>query len=207
MKNNLLAFMLAFVLLTSFSAQAQNRGIRSGVAFTTFAKTGDLADNDPLSVHFTVGAFRAIPIQGSWNVMPELNYSQRSRSGKNLLPGIGSEVEYSVHYLQLPLQMQYVNTDIVRRSGAQLHVNAGPYMAYALSDKVSSKNGNTQLPEALIRDEKHDYGLSMGMGYQRPVGSNFLRFDMKYDMGLAEVANQPDDFRTKALSFTLGYAF
>lgn len=201
-----------FILTLTFfmiaiHTQAQYRGFRSGIALTTFAKTGDLADNDPLSVSITAGVFRAIPLNPSLNLLPELNYSQRARTGKSLLPGYSHEIDYSVHYLQLPLQMQYVNTDIVRRSGAQLHLNAGPYMAYAFNDKISPENGNSSDIESLKKDEKHDFGLSLGMGYQRPLGTNYLRLDMKYDMGLAEVANQPDDFRTKALSFTLGYAF
>lgn len=201
-----------FILTLTFfmiaiHTQAQYRGFRSGIALTTFAKTGDLADNDPLSVSITAGVFRAIPLNPSLNLLPELNYSQRARTGESLLPGYSHEIDYSVHYLQLPLQMQYVNTDIVRRSGAQLHLNAGPYMAYAFNDKINPENGSSSDIESLKKEEKHDFGLSMGMGYQRPLGSNYLRLDMKYDLGLAEVANQPDDFRTKALSFTLGYAF
>lgn len=199
-------FAMALWVIT-FQTQAQYRGFRSGIALTTFAQTGDLADNDPLSVAFTAGVFRAIPINPSLNLLPELNYSQRSRTGENLLAGYNQEIDYSVHYLQVPVQMQYVNSDIVRHSGAQLHLNAGPYMAYALSDKLKPDNGNSSDIESLKKDEKHDFGLSLGMGYQRPMGTNYLRLDMKYDMGLAEVANQPDDFRTKALSFTLGYAF
>jgi hypothetical protein len=34
-----------------------------------------------------------------------------------------------------------------------------------------------------------------------------LRFNLRYNMGLSEIAGQPADYRTKALALTVGIAF
>ena len=91
-KKNFILTLTFFMI--AIHTQAQYHGFRSGIALTTFAKTGDLADNDPLSVAFTAGVFRAIPLNPSINLLPELNYSQRARTGENLLPGYSQEIDY-----------------------------------------------------------------------------------------------------------------
>lgn len=197
-------FLLLFLVIQQ-PVTAQIRGFKTGMTLSTFSKTGNLYDNDHGTVAFTAGAFRAIPLQGGFSLMPELNYVRKGRSAHMVLPGFTAEADYCIHYLQLPLQLQYVNQQIVKVSGAQIHFLAGPYLAYAFKDKIS---GNLPgQPTSVPEDPKHDLGFSMGMGYQFPLASNFMRLDLKYDMGMTKMANQPDNFRTKALSLTLGYAF
>lgn len=204
----LLAVLILGAGLSVMPAHSQNRGFRSGVALTTLSKTGDLGDNDQMVVSFTAGAFRAFPVKDRLYLLPELNYMKKGRSENTQLTGYPHQADYHVHYLQVPVQLQYVNTEIVSRPGAQMHFHAGPYVAFALKDKVSSVDRMHEKSSASLEEtEKTDFGLSIGMGYQRPLAGNHLRVDLKYDMGLAEVANHPDDFRTKALSLTLGVAF
>ncbi len=190
------------------AVNAQNRGIRTGVSVSTFSRTGNLYDNDHMHLGFTAAAFRAIPIGTQLNLLPEITYIQKGRTKTPHIPGYPTGADYNICYWQIPLQLQYVNREIVKANGAQIHFNGGPFAAFAFRDKISAEGQDKQLAQAQEPEKReNDYGVSFGMGYQRPLAGQVLSFDLKYDMGLSELANQPDDYRTKALSFTLGWAF
>lgn len=65
-----------------------------------------------------------------------------------------------------------------------------------------SSEGGMLVP---VDDSKNtDWGAVFGIGVQTPIRGKEVRFDLRYDMGLSEIANQPTDYRTKALSLTVG---
>jgi len=66
------------------------------------------------------------------------------------------------------------------------------------------KSGRTSEIVVSEDDTKTDWGIAFGLGVQFPVVERNVRFDLKYDLGLSEIGGQPDDFRTKCLSLTVG---
>ena len=52
--------------------------------------------------------------------------------------------------------------------------------------------------------KKTDWGATVGIGFQTPICNQQIRFDLRYDIGMSEIGNQPSDYRTKALSLTVG---
>ncbi len=104
-----------------------------------------------------------------------------------------------VHYLEVPVLLQFRDNEMKDDHGYILYVNAGPYIAFALDDQ--SKPNLLNIPAA---NKKNDWGATIGVGMQTPICGKDIRFDLRYDLGLAEIANQPTDYRTKALNFTVG---
>lgn len=191
------AFVLVFISSTSF-AQI-NYGIRNGIAVTTFAPKGNLPDNNNVTFSYTAGAFLDLPISKSWFIQPEINYVRKGRSQETSELFTSIKTDYMVHYLQVPVLLQFRDNEMKDDHGYILYVNAGPYTAFALDDQYKPSLAN--MPAT---SKKNDWGATIGIGMQTPICGKDIRFDLRYDMGLAEIANQPTDYRSKALSFTVG---
>ncbi len=192
---------LALTLISLSSFAQVNLGLRTGAAVSTFASKGDLLDNTNVTLSYTVGAFATMPIGSSFAVQPEINYVRKGRNEETSELNTTSQVDYMVHYLQVPVLMQYRDENMLGKKGSIFYVSAGPYAAFALNNQTRPSNSIQ-----VTYDKKTDWGASFGIGIQTPICSKNIRFDLRYDMGLAEIANQPTDYRTKALSLTVGIA-
>ena len=199
-KNSIvLALVLTIVSSTAF-AQV-NVGIRAGLAASTFADKGNLADNNHMTLSVDAGSFLLVPINKSFSLRPEINYLRKGRSEETTALNTALKTDYHIHYLQVPLLLQYRDADSFEQSGSAFYINAGPYAAFALN--ADTKGASITLPE-----KNHtDWGASFGIGYQMPVNQQNICFDLRYDMGLSNIANQPDGYHTKALSLTVGLMF
>lgn len=194
-------FLLTFVLiLSSTVSYAQNQfGIRQGAAVTTFSEKGDLLDNDHVTWSYTAGASYDLALSKSLAIQPEINYIRKGRSNETFELNTNNPTDYMVHYLQVPVLFQFRDAKMLEKSGSTFYINAGPYAAFALSDQV--RQSNTVQTSA---STKTDWGATFGVGYQTPICKQDIRFDLRYDMGLSSIANQPSDYRSKALSLTVG---
>lgn len=190
---------LLLVLIASLSFGQISYGLRNGVAATTFALKGNLPDNNNVTFSYTAGAFVDLPLTKSLFIQPEVNYIRKGRSLETTELNTAIETDYTVNYLQIPMLLQYRDDEMQNRHGYIFYVNAGPYAAFALSDRA--KPALASMPSASL---KNDWGATLGIGVQTPVCGKDIRFDLRYDMGLSEIANQPEDYRTKALSLTVG---
>jgi hypothetical protein len=198
------SILLAFVLvLLTTTLNAQNQfGMRMGSAVTTFADKGDLLDNTHVTWSYTAGAFYDVSLSKSFSIQPEINYVRKGRNDETSELNATIPTDYMLHYLQVPVLFQYRDANSQAKSGSFFYINAGPYAAIALGDQMRPSN-SVQTSES----SKTDWGATFGVGYQTPICKKDIRFDLRYDMGLSSVANQPDDFHSKALSLTVGIAF
>jgi len=192
-------YVLLFVLISTSSFAQINFGVRNGVAATTYALKGNLPDNNNVTFSYTAGAFVDLPICKSFYIQPEINYVRKGRSQETTELNSTLETDYMIHYLQVPVLFQYRDNEMQENHGYIFYVNAGPYTAFALDDQA-----RPSLSTMPADSKKTDWGASLGIGLQTPVMGKDIRFDLRYDMGLSEIANQPEDYRTKALSLTVG---
>ena len=200
------SIMLALaVMLISTSAFAQiNFGLRNGIAATTFSDKGDLYNDNNVTFSYTAGAFATIPVYKSFAIQPELNYVRKGRSNETTELNTTVETDFMLHYLQVPILLQYRNDQMLNKSGSVFYINAGPYAAFVLNTqtRVSGDYEGTPVP---VSDSKNtDWGTTFGIGFQTPIFKKDICFDLRYDMGLSEIEQQPADYRTKALSLTIG---
>ena len=193
-------FVALLLALGSNATFAQvNFGVRNGVAATTFALKGNLPDNNNVTCSYFAGAFADLPLNKSFYIQPEINYVRKGRSQETFEMNSTVETDYMVHYLQVPVLLQYRDNQMKNDRGYIFYVNAGPYTAFVLNDQTRPTLAN--MPG---ESKKTDWGATLGIGLQTPIIGKDIRFDLRYDIGLSEIANQPEDYRTKALSLTVG---
>lgn len=199
---------LAAILFCSTPALAQlHFGVRNGVALTTLSAKGDLYNDDNLTFSYTAGAFATIPVVKYLAVQPEINYFRKGRSNETNELATVIKTDYLLHYLQVPVLLQYRNSEMFQKEGSALFINAGPYASFLLSNKTRV-NGDSEATAVEVKESsKTDWGLSMGIGCMFPVVKQKICIDLRYDMGLAELEYQPTDYRTKSLSLTAGISF
>jgi len=202
-KNSIMLALTLMLISTSTFAQI-NFGLRSGIAATTLSDKGNLYQDNKVTFSYTGGVFATIPVVKSFAIQPELNYVRKGRSNETTELNTPVETDFMLHYLEVPVLFQYRNDQMLNKSGSVFYINAGPYAAFPLSTqtRVSDNNEGTLVP---ISDSKNtDWGATMGIGFQTPVLKKNICFDLRYDMGLSEIEQQPTEYRTKALSLTVG---
>lgn len=196
---NYVFYILALVFISTTSYAQINLGVRNGIAATTFAPKGNLPDNNNVTFAYTAGAFLDLQVSKSLFVQPEINYVRKGRSMETTELNTSIETDYTIHYLQIPVLLQYRDDEMQNKHGYIFYFNAGPFVALALDDQTKPV-----LAVIPAESRKTDWGATLGIGIQTPICGKDIRFDLRYDMGLSEIANQPKDYRTKALSLTVG---
>lgn len=197
--------MLSLFFVNAVNAQVYY-GTRHGVSLSTLSKTGDFADNDKMIATYTGGLFVGVPLKGDFAIQPELNYLGKGRSKQK--PDFATPTFKSrYHYLQVPVMLRY-NSNVTGNESTKLNFTAGPYASVLLKSQCKLKNCNEWTDDNFDNeDKKPDLGIIFAMGITFPVKNLKFQTDLRYDMGLSKLNFQPDNYRTKALSLTLGIIF
>ena len=209
MKTKSILLVVAISLLAPAALLAQTTfGLRNGVAATTLSAKGDLYNDNNVTFSYTAGVFSTIQFNKSLAIQPELNYVRKGRNSETTELNTTTETDFLIDYLQVPVLFQYRNDQLLNKSGSVFYIHAGPYAAFVLNTKTKISDNNENAVEVETDDSKNtDWGATMGIGFQTPVFKQDICFDLRYDMGLSEIAQQPTDYRTKALSLTVGIKF
>ena len=202
-RNSIVSVLFLTVISTASFAQIK-LGLRQGIAASTFADKGNICDNNNVTLSYTAGAFMSVPISKSVAIQPELNYVRKGRSDETTELNTAYATDLKINYLQIPVLFQYRDADSFSKTGSAFYVNGGPYAGFVLNTQVHASGGNGGIPITLTDSKKTDWGATLGFGYQTPIFKKDIRFDLRYDMGLSEIVNQPAGYRTKALSLTIG---
>jgi len=201
---NSITLVLAIMLISTSAFAQINFGLRSGVAATTLSDKGNLYQDNKVTFSYTGGVFAAIPVIKSFAIQPELNYVRKGRSNETTELNTTVETDFMLHYLQVPVLFQYRNNQMLNKSGSVFYINAGPYAAFALNTQTRISGNNEGTPVVVGDSKNTDWGTTFGIGFQTPVLKKDICFDLRYDMGLSEIEQQPTDYRTKCLSLTVG---
>ena len=194
------------LMLVSVSTFAQTTfGLKQGAAMTTLSAKGDLYNDNNISYSYNAGLFATIPVNTFLAIQPEINYVRKGRCNETTELNTTTKTDFLLHYMQVPVLLQYRNNQLLNKSASVFFINAGPYAGFVLDTQTrvsESSEGGMLVP---VEDDKNtDWGAVFGIGVQTPIRGKEVRFDLRYDMGLSEIANQPTDYRTKALSLTVG---
>jgi hypothetical protein len=209
MKTKSILLVVAISLLAPAALFAQTTfGLRNGVAATTLSAKGDLYNDNNVTFSYTAGVFSTIEFNKSLAIQPEVNYVRKGRSNETTELNTTTETDFLLDYLQVPVLFQYRNDQLLNKSGSVFYIHAGPYAAFVLNTKTKESDDIENASAVDTDDSKNtDWGATMGIGFQTPIFKQDICFDLRYDMGLSEIAQQPTDYRTKALSLTVGIKF
>lgn len=207
MKNlNHLLLTATIMLLALLSAEAQTTlGIKNGIAASTFSDKGNLYNDNNVTLSYTAGLFANIQLNKSLALQPEINYTRKGRSNETFELNSDQKIDFLLHYLHIPVLFQYKNDQLLNKSGSVFYLNAGPYAAFVLNTQTRLSDSENNSSFVLTnKSQNTDWGAVLGIGFQTPIRKKDIRFDLRYDLGLSEIEGQPEEYRTKALSLTIG---
>lgn len=204
-KNSILLAIAALTLISTSAFAQLNFGLRSGVAATTLSDKGNLYQDNKVTFSYTGGIFATIPVYKSFAIQPEINYVRKGRSNETTELNTTVKTDFMLNYLEIPVLFQYRNDQLLNKSGSEFYINAGPYASFVLNTQTRLSDSNSEGTLVEVGDSKNtDWGTTFGVGFQTPIFKKDICFDLRYDMGLSEIKLQPTEYRTKALSLTIG---
>ena len=182
-------------------------GTRQGFSVSTLSKIGDLYDNVDLTTSYTGGVFALVPVKGNFTFQPELNYIRKGRNSGTSLTANSEESKCLFNYVQVPLLARYT-MPAAGGNSCRYFLNAGPYASALLNTSIKLIDGSELNDDKVTDNHSHtDIGLIFGGGLEFPVNKAKLSFDIRYDMGLTNLNDQPDGYRTKSVSVAAGIRF
>lgn len=195
------------IMLLSFPAIAQiSVGTRQGISFSTLSKIGDIYDNNQFTTSYTGGIFLTVPVKGHLSFAPEVNFIRKGRSDEQNEITLGN-VSKHYDYLQVPVMVRY-NSTLTESDNYTIFFNAGPYAGFLLKSQTKKAGSSEWINDSYESNDKDpDFGLMAGSGVTVPLNKCKLQFDLRYEMGLSKLNNQPEDYRTKAISLAAGILF
>lgn len=204
-KTSILLVLAVIMLIPAITNAQTSIGIRHGVAASTLSDKGNLYNDNNVTFSYAAGVFTTFSLNKSLAIQPELNYVRKGRSNETSELNTLNKTDFLLHYLQIPVLLQYRNDQLLNKSESVFYINGGPYAAFVVNTQTRvSKTDEGGILTPIDNSKKTDWGATLGIGFQTPIRQKDVRFDLRYDMGLSEIANQPTDYRTKALSFTIG---
>lgn len=185
------------IIFTLPGLYAQRAGIRAGfnLAHSNYAVEG-LGITTSNLPRYQVGLVAEMPIWKSLFVNSGINYTVKGVS----LSFLGSDIEFAISYLEVPLNLVYkYDLGLARVFGL-----AGPYVGYGLKAK-SIKGSDVNEIEFGSNDnqmKRIDYGFNLGTG----IEFDKFSFVVEYGLGIPNLSNVADErMKNGVLSFTIAY--
>ncbi len=242
---NVISTIIAVVLIctlgmTTAESQDMRFGAKAGISLynaTSSISISGLGGNDfsvdetsDRRLGFAVGAFAIIPVNEKFSFQPELMFVQKG--GKfsddfiddddffdddvffdenDFFDDEGGTAELTFNYLDIPLLVRF---DIPSEGSVAPYLTAGPVVGILLSANEKFNGESSSIDDEM---KTFNFGLSLGAG----VSVNQLHFDLRYEIGLANIFDaieeEDDDFddffdldvsfKTSGLMLTIGYSF
>ena len=191
----------------AFTANAQLKFIpKVGISIANVAlKSGSITITPDSKIGLQFGGALEIGVSDMFSIQPELLFIQKGYK----LEDKGVTETRSLNYLEIPIlaKVQF-GTDQIK-----FHVNAGPSLGIIISGADKEEGGGKP---TISRDltigstenddiQRTDFGLQFGGGI---TFSNFV-LDLRYGLGLSNIANSPSGFdftaKNRAIGITVGY--
>lgn len=184
-------------------------GVRGGLSFARLVGGADTEARTRL----IIGGFGAAYVTHSFHIQAEVSYTQKGAKTESAIfdPVQGPvrlEKLTTLDYVELQLPAGF--TIRVTDERARPRIYFGPTFALALRCRVNVnvEPGTSPPPEDCADDTKSfDFGLVAGIGIEYGKGPGAFIADVRYDVGLANVSDLPDEPAVKNRSFqiVLGY--
>ncbi len=209
-----LSFVVMTLLLVSLLASPGFSGIKFGVkggfSLANLAFDPEPTDNPLENKTGVVGGFSMnLRLSRVFSLQPEILYVQKGTK----LTITEEETEISgklnVDYLEIPLLLSFS----FAKEGSSFvpSVFAGPYVGVNTSAKIKATlDGQSETVDFKDSVKDTDIGLAFGVGLGMKIGSGKIVLDVRYDLGLTNVAEgieEGQSVKNRTWLFMLGYCF
>lgn len=192
-------FAVGFAGAQEAAAQQNMVGLKGG--FVAAELTGNLEDGLASRTGFGLGAFLQVMVGPNWSIQPEALYLAKGASEDE------GDGEVKVNYLQIPMLVQYH----LPTPGVSPRLFAGPSVAFEIGCDVEEGGVSVECGELDINTKSADFGLVFGAGVDIPAGGVVLTLDGRYDMGVTNVSDEPEEadveIKNRAWEFFAGVGF
>lgn len=214
-KTNRLVFLVVSVMLVGMLASpgfsAVKLGVKGGLALANWSTSEPLFGDYPLKnkAGFVFGAFTNIGLAGNFSFQPEILYVQKGTKVAVTEGEVTGTVKFNLDYLEIPLLLMYS----FQKENSKLipSIFAGPFIGFNLSAKEKVKIPGEEYTYDFKDEIKNlEYGVTVGMGLAKKMSKLTLHADIRYDLGLSNIAEDTEgDFSIKNRTwlFMLGIGF
>jgi hypothetical protein len=180
---------LPLALLIAAPLQAQTTiGVKGGVNIanidTNIPDISDLADS---KTGFVGGAFATFGLGSLFALQPELLYSQKGFKAEES----GQSAELGLNYFEIPVLLKAQFKLAMLRPA----IYAGPVLSFetGCSFSMSGVSVDCDVGDDFSDRKKTEWGAVFGANLDFLVGSLTLILDARYQLGLTNLADVPDD--------------
>ena len=199
----IVSFVVLFAAAVLPQSAAATVGVKGGYAWSNlkFAGATDIPTltdikNPVGGIYFSIGL-------GLFSIQPEILYIRQGAR----MEALPDWMEDRVDYIQVPLLLKIH----VLPGPISPMIYGGPYGAYLLSAKgVAFIGGVNQSTDIKDQIKSTDYGVVFGGGIDFRLPVIKLSAEVRYNLGLANVAKNPDpgmSVKTKSLMVLVGIGF
>jgi hypothetical protein len=179
-------------------------GIKAGLNFANMG--GDNSSGNSSTTLFGVGGFVAFNIQEKFNIQGELLYNQKGFKMSGTTYGYAYTATQTFSYLDINVLAKY---NIQVEGNIEPFIFAGPNLGILLSSnshiEVAGNSSDNDIKSSM---SGADFGLIIGAGISFKVGTGAILFDVRYDLGLANInATSTVSNTNQVFSITAGYEF
>jgi hypothetical protein len=182
------------------------KGVKVGLNMAKF--TGDDApDDSKMNLGFVAGGYITYAFSDLFAIQPEIQFNMK---GNKVEVG-DATYKGKLSYIEIP-----VLAKVMLSGGEKIKPSfyVGPEFAFLMSASASA-DPEPEGFESDIKDDfkSSDFGLIGGIGLDYLMGTHKITFDLRYDVGLASIADyknlEGDDAKVKnsAITFLVGYGF
>ncbi len=181
------AFIISVFLLLTAKAQQPHFGVKGGVNISTFHFNNNSSVDSKVGLH--AGILAHIHASPTWALQPELLYSLEG--AQQTLPGNNNKIKYNLHYINVPVLLQYMFKNGFRLEG-------GPQIGFLLSAKT--KTGNVTVTNG-DNYKSPTFSIPLGLGY---LSSSGIGLDARYVFGVSDINDSNTGTVIQSNVFQLG---
>lgn len=193
--------------LAQFSIGARVAANMSNIAISTDDEDFDLDTKNRFGMAFGVAA--EIGITEMFAVQPELLFSQHGYMWEESFLGETLKVTERRSYIQIPILAKLM----FGSEALGINVFVGPHVGLGIGEVKGETEfmGETESDSASWEDAGYktfDFGVTGGVGVAFPAGPGKLGVDIRYQLGLANILDEPegnDKVSNRNIQFGLSY--
>ncbi|WP_407404657.1 porin family protein [Chryseobacterium sp.] len=190
---------------TTSSSSDVRFGIKAGMNVSSLSNDGTLEDQGS-KIGFNAGVFATIPVAASFNIQPEVLYSQYGDKYDTKIAGTTYSYANHLDYITVPVMFQY-------NFVPNFYVEAGPEFGFMVSAKNKSKNetnNNVIAESGNYKDRFNTFNVGIGIGAGYYFTDN-IGVTARYVAGVTDIAkdrpNNSDAVRNNVFQVGLAYKF